>query len=97
LCATSGALTGVSNKIAVYTSGAPSTSGGSGTSTTTTTTAPKGEVLGASIIAADDFDGIPQPSKPIAQMTRDERTSYIIQLQSYLIKLLTQLFEKIKK
>lgn len=90
MCATSGALTGVSNKIAVYTSGAPSTSGGSGTSvipTTTTTTAPKGEVLG---VSTEKKDEVPQPAKPIADMTPTERNEYIMQLQQFLIQLLTQ-------
>jgi len=54
------------------------------TETTTTTTAPA------------TVTGIPQPAKPVSQMTQTEKTSYIMELQSYLITLLQQLFNALK-
>ncbi len=54
------------------------------TETTTTTTAPA------------TATSIPQPVKPVSQMTQTEKTSYIMELQSYLITLLQQLFNALK-
>ena len=41
--------------------------------------------------------GIPQPAKPIAQMNEAEKSTYKMQLQTFLIQLLTQLLTLMKK
>lgn len=41
--------------------------------------------------------GMSQPAKPIAQMTQTEKNSYVMELQTFLIQLLTQLLNLMKK
>ena len=40
---------------------------------------------------------MPQPAKPIAEMNQAEKDGYVMQLQTFLIQLLTQLLTLLKK
>lgn len=100
LCATAaGPLTGVSSQINVYgNAGQTTTSYGTTTATTvpqtTTTTAP---ATTTTTTPAPAVTSIPQPAKPIAEMNQAEKNTYTMQLQQFLIQLLTQLLTLLKK
>ena len=86
------------NLIKVYSNaGQTTTSYGSTTATTvpqtTTTTAP----ATITTTPAPAVTSIPQPAKPIAQMNEAEKSTYKMQLQTFLIQLLTQLLTLMKK
>ena len=70
----------------------------SGTSTATTTTTVPTTTVTTVPVTTTTFEGkMPVASKPIAQMTSAERSAYVVELQTFLIQLLTQLLNLMKK
>lgn len=81
-------------------------SSGGGTTTsytsspTTTTTAPQAVTTTTApetTTTTTSTNVIPQPAKPIAEMNQAEKNTYTMQLQQFLIQLLTQLLTLLKK
>ena len=68
----------------------------SGTTTTPTTTAPS-QTTTTTTTPAPAVTSMPQPAKPIAEMNQTEKNSYVMELQTFLIQLLTQLLNLMKK
>lgn len=72
------------------------TTSGTTATTTPTTTAPA-QTTTTTTTPAPAVTSIPQPAKPIAQMNQAEKNSYVMELQTFLIQLLTQLLTLLRK
>ena len=96
--APTGAIAGVSSRINVYShSGQTVTTSGTTATTTPTTTAPAQTTTTTTTTPAPAVTTMPQPAKPIAEMNQAEKNTYTMQLQQFLIQLLTQLLTLLKK
>ena len=100
LCAAAdvgGAKYGYSNEIIVYPNAGTSVITHSNTTATTTTTTPTTTVTTAPATTVTTIASMPVASKAISAMTLVEKNSYIMELQTFLIQLLTQLLTLMRK
>ncbi|MDD3860437.1 MAG: hypothetical protein PHW83_09590 [Bacteroidales bacterium] len=100
LKAAKGALTDCSSLFKIY--GSPDSSTVTySTTETTTTTAPQAVTTTTTApettTTTTSTNVIPQPEKPIAEMNQAEKNTYTMQLQQFLIQLLTQLLSLLAK